>query len=252
MNIETYGTGERLMGAAQICAELPISHLVLLPVPTTKDNLCIAKTDIPLSDTLCNVGRGSVLVGYGLPDEYRTGAERLGASVLDLLYDEKYQDENAQLTALGALGYILTTEKRAPSDIRFGVVGYGRIGSRIARMLLFLGADVKIFTSKPCVSLGLGECGVDSVCVLDWNNTCHDFAGIQILINTAPKDMKNSFSGGKIPDGMRVIELASGNNFDGVAGVEALPSLPERMYPKSAAASYASAVRRLIFKNGEK
>ena len=157
MNIETYGTGERLMGAAQICLELSASHLVLLPVPTTKDNLHITKTDIPISDTLCNVGRGSVLVGYGLPSDYRIEAEQRGASVLDLLYDEKYQTENAQLTALGALGYILSTEKRAPSDIRFGVVGYGRIGSRIARMLLFLGADVKIYTSKPCVSLGLGE-----------------------------------------------------------------------------------------------
>lgn len=249
MNLETYGTGERLVAAARLCSRLPIEHLVLLPVPTTKDNVYVTKTDTPLISTLCNGGEGSVFVGYGLPEEYKKDAESRGSVVLDLSCDETYQKENAILTAHGALGYILSSNKSAPPDVVFGIIGYGRIGSRLAEMLLFLGARVRIFTSKLSVARSLGECGVESVCVP--RECCsYDFSGIDILINTAPKDMKEAFGGGKIPDGMRVIELASGKNFDGVAGVEYLPSLPEKMYPDSAGASYARAVERFIFREG--
>ena len=84
MNLETYGTGKRLIEAARLCSRLPIEHLVLLPVPTTKDNVYITQTDIPLSRTLCNVGARSVLVGYGLPEEYKKDAEGRACAVLDL------------------------------------------------------------------------------------------------------------------------------------------------------------------------
>ncbi len=249
MNLETYGTGKRLLEASRLCTRLPVEHLVLLPVPTTKDNVYITQTDIPLSKTLSNVGAGSVLVGYGLPPEYKKDAAERGCDVLDISCDETYQRENATLTAIGALGYILSRGNSVPYDTVFGVIGYGRIGSRIAEMLLYLRARVKVFTSKISVARALGECGVDSECV-PRESAHYDFSGIEILINTAPKDMKDAFADGKIPDGMRVLELASGKNFEGVAGVEYLPSLPEKMYPVSAGAAYARAVERFVFREG--
>lgn len=251
MNLETYGTGERLIAAARFCATIPIKHLVLLPVPTTKDNIYVTKTDIPLADTLCNGMPGSVLVGYGLPEKYKNDAIHRGFSVIDLSCDEEYQRENAVLTAIGALGYILSSCRQAPSDVSFGIVGYGRIGSRLAEMLLFLGARVKIFTSKIGVARTLGECGVESECVAR-ECTDYDFSGIDILINTAPKDMSGAFKNAEIPQGMRVIELASGKNFEGIEGIEFLPSLPERMYPESAGAAYARAVERIALGEGVK
>ena len=54
------------------------------------------------------------------------------------------------------------------------------------------------------------------------------------------------FRSGALPLGVRVIELASGENFKGVSGVERLPAIPERMYPESAAGAYADAVKRRI------
>ena len=58
MNIETYGRGERLRLAASLLASLPVKHLTLLPVPSTKDGKFVLNTDIPLSDTLVGVGDG--------------------------------------------------------------------------------------------------------------------------------------------------------------------------------------------------
>jgi hypothetical protein len=39
---------------------------------------------------------------------------------------------------------------------------------------------------------------------------------------------------------VRVIELASGENFRGIEGVERLPSIPDRFYGKSAGKTYFS------------
>jgi hypothetical protein len=250
MSIETYGTGGRLRAAERLAPRLGASHLVLLPVPTSKDKKHVTNTDILLSDTLCNVEEGSCVVGYGLPDWYKKVLDSSGAHALDLLEDEEFLAENAEITAIGALGYILTTEKRIPHDTRFGVVGYGRIGSRIVRMLLFHGARVKVYTSKALTCFELGMCGIDCVSVSEWNGSVYDFSDIDVLINTAPNDMKQSFPGGKIPSGMRVLELASGENFSGVIGVEKLPALPDRMYPESAGLSYYNAIKRFIEKNG--
>ena len=248
MSIETYGTGERIRCAARLSSGLGLPHLVILPVPTTRDKKHVANTDIPLADTLVNVGAESVVVGYGLPDFYKARLEKLGAAFLDLSLDEQFLEENAYITAIGALGYILTSTKGSPDAFKIGVVGYGRIGSRLVRMLLFLGARIRVYTSKVLTRLDLGECGIDSVCVSEWDGGVYDFSGLDILINTAPKDMSASFSG-KNYGNMRVIELASGNNFEGIAGVEKLPSLPDRMYPESAGAAYISALKRFLGKN---
>ena len=245
MNIETYGTGERLKAVARKARSLSTKHLVLLPVPTTKDGVHVNGTDIPLADTLVNVGRGSIVVGYALPADYKKEVEDLGGEALDLSLDEEFLLENARITAIGALGYLLTTSKGVPSEGRIGVVGYGRIGSYLVRYLLFFGAKVRVYTSKMLTSIELGECGVDSVCVCEWGGGVYDFSGLDVLINTAPKDMKESFPLGKCDD-LRILELASGNNFDGVLGVEKLPALPERMYPESAGEAYTRAIRRFL------
>lgn len=244
MNIETYGAGERLKIAARLARSLCLaSHLVLLPVPTTKDKKHVFGTDILLSDTLCNVDENSIVVGYGLPKTFVSMINERGASALDLECDEEYLCDNAYITAVGALGYILTSVNKSPDDIHFGIVGYGRIGSRLVRMLLFLGARVKVYTSKILNCIRLGECGIDCVSSSDGE---YDFSGIDILINTAPKDMSEAVKRGCVSSDMRIIELASGENFNGIDRVERLPGIPEKMFCESAGRTYFSAIDRFV------
>lgn len=247
MSIETYGTGERLrVAAAELLPNSLGRHLVLLPVPTTRDGIYVTGTEIPLSETLSGVGEGSFVVGYGMPDSYIADVLGRGAFALELSRDEDFLTENAYITAVGALGYILTTDNRTPSDAVYGIVGYGRIGSRLLRLLLFLGARAVVYTTRQKTQLELCECGTRSVCISDSTDGAFDFSGVDILINTSPRDMSKSFPKGRVPEGMRVIELASGKNFVGVEGVEPLPSLPGRMYPVSAGRAYAAAALKFM------
>ncbi len=247
MSIETYGVGERLKVAARLSQPLSLTtHLVLLPVPTTKDGKHVFGTDILLSDTLCNADENSVIVGYGLPDWFISLIGKRGSSVLDLSLDEEYLCDNAYITAVGALGYILTSVNKSPDGVHFGIVGYGRIGSRLVRMLLFLGARIRVYTSKVLNCIQLGECGIDCAMVSDNDGGIYDFSGIDILINTAPKDMSEAVQRGRVSKDMRIIELASGDNFKCIDGVEKLPGIPEKMFWESAGRTYFSAIDRFL------
>lgn len=245
MNIETYGRGERLSEARRLVSSLGIEHIVLLPVPSSKDKKCVSGTDVSLEDTLINVSEGSVVVGYSLPPQYKERARKLGARVLDLSESESFMVENSSITAQGTLAYLLSSERAVPKDKSFGIIGYGRIGRELLRILAFFGARVRVYTSKKSVCIELCEAGIDSE-YTEYGGAAIDFSGIDVLINTAPTDMSPSFPLGRVRDGMRVLELASGENFRGVEGVEYLPALPEKMYPLSAGRSYYQAVKDFL------
>jgi len=238
MIIETYGVGERLREAARLCQSLRVRHLILLPIPTSKDGKYITGTDILLEDTLQNAGKDTQIVGYALPEEYKERCNGLGARVLDLLHDVPFVEENARLSALGVIGYLLTNTDRAPRDMKIGVAGYGRIGKDIVRTLLFLGASPTVYTSHIEVAQALAECGISAVC----GYPC-SFSGLDVLINTAPRDMRDCFENTEnMP--RSIIEVASGKNFEGIDCVSTLSAIPEKSYPKSAAKAYFEAVKR--------
>jgi hypothetical protein len=162
--------------------------------------------------------------------------------VADLARDEEFLLENAYLTALAALGIYLGTTKAAPRDTSVGVVGYGRIGKRLTGLFLYLGARVRVFTSREDTRLELCENGVSA----SVSGRDYDLSGLDILINTAPATI---FEKDKIPEDLRIIDLASGDNFPEIAGVEKYPSVPAKMFPISAGRAWGRAVERRLAKN---
>ncbi len=247
MNIEIFGGGERtrytarLLSKAELANEksIEVSRVRVFPIPTSRDSVHITGCDEKLTELLKD-GAGSVFnVGYGFPKDALRQMEDAGEKYYDAAKDELFLKENAYISALGALCYVLCTSKKVPRDISFGVVGYGRIGSELVRMLLFFGASVHIFTSKQLTRIDLGEIGIKTSEIRVSGFEFDDLTGIDILFNTAPCDLSHIFKGEELREGLRVIDLASGDSFKGVGGVEYLPSIPERMYPESAGAVYA-------------
>ena len=240
MTIEYYGVGKRLEEAARLCRSLCCGRIILLPIPTSKDGKYIKDTDIPLDETLKEANRDTRIVGYALPDAYKEKCEQIGAKVLDLSLDERFVLENARLTALATVGYLLSSFESDPTQLKIGVTGYGRIGKAIVRILLFLGAHPTVYTTRPELAEALAECGISSVC----GYPC-SFSGLDVLINTAPRDMRDSIKDAAMRPG-RILEVASGKNFEGIEGVEFLNALPEKIYPISAAVAYFEAVKRWL------
>lgn len=244
MIIENFGVGARCAEALRLllCAEadgkLPtnLKRCVLLPIPTSKDKVHLTGTDKLLDEVFSGVGEGDFIAGYGIDEGRKSAMRESGALVYDALEDEEFLTENAEQTAMGALGYILSSTATAPKDTRFAIVGYGRIGSRLLRPLLFLGAKVKVLSGREKTCIELGKCGVEAH--YKERRAPIPLSDTDVIINTAPEDLSSSFADKKLPSGIRVIELASGENFKGIEGIERLPGIPDKFYPKSAGRTY--------------
>ena len=233
MEIRTIGNGRRLSVCAELLSGLGntrYSRIVLLPIPTTFRDGYIGGTGVALGELLSLAGSDTLAVGYNIPLTLGRELSASGATLFDLGLDEKFLLGNADLTALGALGYILTECDSSPEELYVGLVGYGRIGRALLRLLLFLGARVRVYTTRESVRLGLCEMGVESRLVSEQK----DLSELSLLINTAPSEQFSPEELSALSEDYKIIELASGENFGGDSRVIKLPAIPERRYPLSA------------------
>ena len=240
MEIRTFGGGGRVKECERTLlyrgADLG-GRLILLPIPTSRDNKYITATADTVESVTAMIRPGDRLVGYNIPETIRAGAELVGASVYDGALDEKFLCENAELTARGALGYILTHTNRDVADMHVGVVGYGRIGIRMVRLLLMLGARITVYTGRESVALELGEMGV-SACLVGKEN---DYTSLNILVNTAPARQIDEQD---VPKHIDIIDLASGSIFEPSGRLIKLAQVPDVFYPVTAGRLYAEGALR--------
>lgn len=249
MEIYTYGQDVRLKYCASMLSANPIpsfDRIILLPIPTTRDGVLISGTEERLCDAVQVLLPKDALVCYELPREMRAEAASRGVTVVDLSHDETFLDANAYLTAIGTVGRLLTDGVVAPCGLTVGIIGYGRIGQHLLRILMFLGARVRVFTTKSTLKSELqllGITGADSRSLKD--SPCEGFLGLDVLINTAPAKIisENAMEALR---GVRVIDLASGKNIPESISHESFPSVPRLMYPESAGEAVYEAVVRML------
>ena len=227
----------KYLRASEIAARC--ERIILLPIPTTRDNKTILNTKLYINELIDVIGDGDLVSCYGAPTDLIKSASDRGAFAVDLEDDEEFLLENADLTALATLGIFLGSTKHSPGERVIGIVGYGRIGKRLTELFLYLGASVRVFTSRRDIRLDLCECGIATA----ESAYDADLSGLDVLINTAPAQIFNADS---IPRSLRIIDLASGNNFPESVTVERYPSVPAKMFPMSAGRAWGRALERFI------
>ena len=242
MEILSFGGGRRMRECQGLLESLTAElsgRLILLPIPTTRDNIYVKDTDMPLSGILPLLGKGDLLVGYNIPKSIFLGAENLGCAVYDAGRDERFLYENALISAKGALGYVLTNFPKDVSDLKIGIIGYGRIGRELLRCLICLGSRPILYTGRREVAMELGKDGVDCRVISD----DPDPSGLDLLINTSPALEINI---DRLDEKTSVIDLASGNVFPPDPRLVKLASIPDVYYPLTAGRLYAEGVLRFL------
>lgn len=164
-----------------------------------------------------------------------------GYLTLDLLADPTYLAKNAAITADCALRVAGAELDTAFTDAPALVIGWGRIGKCLARLLRSLGSEVTVAARKESDRAMLAALGYSS---MDIGEIPALLPRYRLLFNTAPEKVLS----GKQLAGCRhcvKIDLASKPGLEG-SDVIAARGLPGRYTPESSGKLIAETVLRLI------
>lgn len=147
-----------------------VTHL-LLPVPSLEADGTI-KGGQRLEDSLKTLPEDVTVLGGNLPI--------LPCRQVDFLQDEFYLGENAAITAQCTVRLIQQHRDMISGSAAL-IIGWGRIGKRLAPMLKELGADVTVAARKQADLAAASELGYGTIEAARWNAQRYD-----MIINTAP------------------------------------------------------------------
>lgn len=184
-----------------------VTHL-LLPVPSLEAD-GIVKGGQKLEDVLKTLPEDVTVLGGNLP--------ALPCRRIDFLRDEFYLGENAAITAQCTIRLIQQHRDRI-ADTAVLIIGWGRIGKRLAPLLKESGADVTVAARKPDALTAASELGFSVTEAVKWNAQRYD-----IIINTAPAPVMDQQEAR--PDAL-LVDLASikGITGDRVIWARGLPN----------------------------
>ena len=193
---------------------------------------------VPTREILRFPDPGTLLIGGNLNREELSGYSRM-----DLLEDAVYLAENARLTAectLRLLGQQLTHSLFGCGIL---ILGWGRIGKCLGRMLKNLGARVVIAARKPADLGMLAALGYEAVSA---DRIGDILPQMRVLINTAPAQVLKEADLAAFPGRGIKIDLAS---VKGIPGEDVLwaRGLPGKMLPEASGSLIARRVLTLLY-----
>ena len=228
---------------------------VILPLPVTRDggrlNAPGGEKDAPRVVGLAGIMKpGAMLFGGRIPETVREAGRERGILVTDYFEDEAFQLRNAVLTAEGALAALIDAVPSAVSGLRCAVLGYGRVGSALARRLVPLGAEVTAAARNERDRARAESDGCSAVPLDDWRA---DPGGFTAVFNTIPAKLLDGEILGRMDRGTVVFDLAPGESGIGPCeGVRVipLPGLPGKCAPVTAGEIIARSVLSAMERKG--
>lgn len=202
---------------------------VLLDIPSFRP------PDITPEAIWAALPENAIVIGGNLagkvPDRFR---------IMDLLKDEEYTARNADITARCALRLGAEQLNRTYYDMPVLILGWGRIGKCLARLLRNLDARVCIYARKPADRAILKALGYEAVSEAELKAALPRF---RLVFNTAPAPILSREMAAKCRDCL-LIDLASqlGIQSEDVLWARGLPG---KLAPESSGELIAETILRL-------
>ncbi len=202
--VRTFAAGE---GAATSDRELPLSpcrslweawagsRVMVLPLPVTRDGETVwcplapdgAVTMEELTHAVAHTAAEGksppVIFGGKFPAAWREAIIAAGGVVCDYFDREDVQVRNAHITAEGAVMTAMEMTDITLQNAPVAVLGYGRIGRLLARMLTALGAKVTVFARRAESRAWALADGAHALDTAELADTAGSYA---VIFNTAP------------------------------------------------------------------
>ncbi len=240
-------------GCTDVSQAIALGDAVILPMPVSTDgktvNAPFSRGCMPLEQIYAAVEPTKPVFGGAVTAEIAAAFERRGVSLYDILEREELTVANAVPTAEGALQLALEELPVTIDGAAVLIVGYGRIGKVLARMLTALGASVTVAARKPADREWARIAGCRAV-----PTTALERVGaFDVVFNTAPTLLLTRAVLETMAPRTLLIDLASrpgGIDFDAAANLHLKTiwalSLPGRVAPKTAAHILAKTIGGIV------
>lgn len=237
---DKYGKGETgLQFVHQLQQAIPKGDAVILPLPYTPGggilNAPYSEKQILLETVFRLADRAKVICGGMLPMEDERYFD---------YYDEPMMLRNADVTAEAAL--LMAGEKMEGclAGTFLLVVGYGRIGKRLAAKARALGCNVTVAARKESDHALIRICGHHAI-GFDKLEEAVSKAGA--VCNTVPAEVFSERILQKIPEGVPLIDLAGS-----IVGEKVIRAsgLPGKYAPETAGLILAESLKRIFKREG--
>ena len=164
-----------------------------------------------------------------------------GYSTVDLLKDPTYVTQNAAITANCALKYIMNALPVTLAEQSVLVIGGGRIGKCLAKLLRALDARVTILTRKETDRAMFSALGYMAI------TADADISRYRVIVNTAPAQVLTEEQFVTCPSDCLKLDLAS---IQGIPGQDVIIArgLPGKDAPETSGKLIADSVQRILYK----
>jgi len=186
------------------------SKYIIAGIPFTSDNNLIvspfSNMNIRAEDLINTLSSEQILIAGAINKEIYKMAEDRNISILDILKHEQMSLLNAIPTAEGVIKIIIEETDITISGSNVMVIGYGRIGKILCKMLNGMGANVSVVVNTYISKAEAEGLGQKVIMYDDINSYLPD---MNTIVNTVPSTVidKNNFI--YIQETSLVVDIAS-------------------------------------------
>ncbi len=227
-------------------------NIIILPLPVTRDgvHLNCSTEGVKLVDIIRLIPQNSLILGGCISERLADIFQQNGLRWVDYYAREDVLRRNAYLTAESTLSIIMSETQKTVKGSRALVIGCGRCGKALAKLLKRVGASVTLTSRKKrdkiaTILMGLRPTKTEAISSI--------IADYDIIVNTVPAPILDRKVLSNANPLALIIELASGSvgvDIDGAKrmGLNAIyaPSLPGKCLPESAAIVLRDAIINII------
>ncbi|SFP61963.1 dipicolinate synthase subunit DpsA [Caldicoprobacter faecalis] len=231
-----------------------ICHALILPIPYKNRygyiNIPSDPQSITLEQVMKKVDQSTIIILGKADQDIRQQTEEKNIRFFDILEEESFAILNAIPTAEGAIQRAMEKTDITLHGANVLVLGYGRIGKCLARMLKGIGARVTVEARKPADLAWIYENGYNGVHLDDLDSV---LGSQQVIFNTIPHLVLTRERLKKVDKEAVIIDLASapgGTDFEAAKefGIRAYLelSLPGIVAPKTAGRIVYYVIKELL------
>lgn len=222
---------------------------IIAPTPFSKDKIKITGTDINCEEII-DMCKGKILFSGAIPDFIKEKLEKENITYYDLMDYDDIAILNAIPTAEGAIKIAMENTDITLCGSNVLVLGFGRIGKILSKMLLGIGANVYCEARKEKDLAQIRAMGYNDV---DLNNLEDYLPTSDYIFNTIPYMILDKTRLDMVKKDVCIIDLASspgGVDFEYAKEKKIKASLelalPAKVAPKSAAIYFKEKIDKII------